>query len=61
MSVLQGPIVWIRPVGDPDNMSPHINLQLSKGLSVFRAAMIDCHSKGHYFLGEWLRLRGDRE
>lgn len=51
----------IHPMGDPDNVSPLINNKLSGGLNVLRAEMIDCHSRGHYFLGEWLRQRGDSE
>lgn len=59
VSVLQGLIVRIRPMGDPDNMRLLINPQLSGGLNVLWSAMIDCHSKGHYSLGERLRLWGD--
>lgn len=61
VSVLQGLIVQISPMGDPDNVRLLINPQLSGGLNVLWSAMIHCHSKGHYSLGEWLRLRGDSE
>ena len=53
--------MWVSPMGNPDNMSLLINLQLTRGLHVLWAAMINCRSKGHYFPGEWLRLRGDSE
>lgn len=59
VSVLRCLIVWILPIGAPDNMSPLIKSQFSGGLNVPWKAMTNCHSKGRYF--QWLVLYVLRE